>query len=582
MFKQVAAKFRGYRLADLPSDLTAGIAVAFLGAPQGLAHATIAGLPPAVGLYAAIFPGIVAGLLRSSSHVVVGSTNSLSLLVGVAVAAHASHDPLSTAITLAFMVGIFQVMAGLLRWGPIVDFVSGAVVIGYMTGAGVLIAAGQLHTVTGTHGPGGSLWNNVAGWIAALPDTNPASAGLAALSVALILIARRLSVRWGWPVPGPLVATLVGLLLHRFLSLGAYGVGEVGDLTPIAAALPQFSLPEFGRMRDLLSTAAAATVLSMVEAASVGRAIAQKTKQRIDPSQDLAGQGWANVVAAFASGMPVSGSLARSVLNERAGAKTFVAGIVAAVMTLAVLMALGGVLNAVPLPVLGGVILTVATDLVDFSKIKTVLRSSRADAATFVATTLGAWILTLDQAIYLGVSLSIILLLNQLREPKISELWFDKEGKVHEDATWRKELEDDAARVRILHLQGPLFFAVSPSLASAADAALADPRLKVLILRPQRAGQLDYTAAQLIVSLAEQIRQGGRRMFVVGLTAEGKAMLWRLGGERVLGEDAIFERQEEWLASLRAAYKHAHETLRAQESCSGAPVNAMAMSASAV
>ena len=146
-----------YSPRDLPADLSAALAVSFLAVPQGLAYATIAGLPPAMGLYAAAVPTIVGSLFRSSRSVVAGPTNAVSLLVGAAVATGLGGDPVGVALTLALMVGAMQLAAGLLRLGVVVDYISGPVVLGYITGAAILIGAGQLYNATATSGPRGTL-----------------------------------------------------------------------------------------------------------------------------------------------------------------------------------------------------------------------------------------------------------------------------------------------------------------------------------------------------------------------------------------------------------------------------------------
>jgi len=154
--------------SDLRHDAVAGVGVAFLAVPQAVAYAMIAGLPPAAGLYAAGVPVVVGSLFRSSRHVITGPSNALSLLVGAAVAGAVGADPVTTALTLALMVGVLQVGAGVLRLGVLVDYISRPVVLGYITGAGVLILAGQLPNVTGTEGAGGHLFEQVAGWVAGL------------------------------------------------------------------------------------------------------------------------------------------------------------------------------------------------------------------------------------------------------------------------------------------------------------------------------------------------------------------------------------------------------------------------------
>ena len=161
-----------YSVRDLPADLSAALAVCLLGVPQGLAYATIAGLPPAMGLYASAVPTIVGSLFRSSRSVVAGPTNALSLIVGATVATGVGGEPVTVALTLALMVGAMQLGAGLLRLGAVVDYISGPVVLGYITGAAILIGAGQLYNVTATEGPRGTLLDTLGGFVSSLGEAS--------------------------------------------------------------------------------------------------------------------------------------------------------------------------------------------------------------------------------------------------------------------------------------------------------------------------------------------------------------------------------------------------------------------------
>src|SRR5581483_11844780 len=192
---------RTYRLHSLRRDLLASASVTFLDIPQGVAYAIIAGLPPAMGLYAAAIPAIVGALFRSSRHVVTGPTNALSLLVGSAVAAQAAQNgasPMAIGVTLAFMVGVIQFFAGLLRLDAIADYISQPVWRGYITGAGILIGAGQLANAIGTKSTNGNLWEILAHWFSTLPHTQPLAVAFAFGTVIIVVVLRRMNHR----IPG--------------------------------------------------------------------------------------------------------------------------------------------------------------------------------------------------------------------------------------------------------------------------------------------------------------------------------------------------------------------------------------------
>ena len=227
--------FGRYDRHDLPADVMAAFAMLFLAVPQGLAYATIAGLPPAMGLYAAALPTVIGSVFRSSRHVVAGPTNALSLLVGASLGPAVGVSPAEAAVTLALMVGVFQVLAGTLRLGALVDYISSAVVLGYITGAGVLIAIGQLHNVTATAGPRGGPWVVIGGWLADLGHTSPLAVTVAVATIAGVFAIRWLNRRTQRRLPSAIVVIIASITVDLALGLEDRGLRVISDLAPIPA-----------------------------------------------------------------------------------------------------------------------------------------------------------------------------------------------------------------------------------------------------------------------------------------------------------------------------------------------------------
>ena len=297
----------------IPESLAA-LSVTMLAIPQGVAYALIAGLPPAMGLYACGIPVILGGLFRSSKHVVTGPSNALSLLVGSSLVACGSPDPIGTALTLALMVGLFQMAAGLLRLGGVVDYISSPVVRGYVAGAGVLIAVGQLPNATGVVSPqSGNLIERLSHWLQHCPNTHLLTVLVATLTIALILAFRRINPR----IPGGLITLFAAAGVSSFLDLNGRGLAVVSDIASVPTDMFAISVPNISTVQDLLPYAVACTVLSLVESAAVARSIASKTGQRLDSNMEFFGQGLANLLASFFNGYTISGSLARSTHNPQ-------------------------------------------------------------------------------------------------------------------------------------------------------------------------------------------------------------------------------------------------------------------------
>jgi SulP family sulfate permease len=534
--------------AALPADLGAAAAVVFLGVPQGMAYATIAELPPALGLYAAAAPAVIGSLMRSSHHVVTGPTNALSLLVGAAVLASTGVDPVAIAVTLALMVGVLQIAAGVLRLGAIVDFISSAVVLGYITGAGVLIGAGQLYNAIGTAGPRGRLHTTLIGWSETVADVQPLTVAVTVGTVAVIAL-----MRWRKSkIPSAIAAIGLATVVTAVFGLDEMGLKVVRDIAPVAAGLPPLSLPQLDLVAQLMPVAVACTVLSLIESNAVARSIAARSGQRLDASVEFTGQGFANLAAGLFSGYPISGSLSRSALNERAGARTPWAGAITGLMMIGILLVAGPALNVVPLAALAGLLLVVAWDLVDVPRLKATWKASMADRLALVSTIIGTWVLPLDQAIYLGVGLSVVLFMRRARLVEIVELVPDEQGEPLEVPLG--ELPEGACpRIRFVQVTGSLFFASSGPLMTALAPLTDDERVETIVLRLRRATGLDATAALAIGELASRLRSQQRELILTGIDDDEQRVLQRSGAAKAVGPERIIRATDRFLGGLTRA-----------------------------
>lgn len=520
---------RGTRRADL----TAALTVTFMAVPQGIAYATIAGLPPAMGLYAAAIPTLVASLTRSSFHVVAGPTNALSLLVGEAIAVGLGVDPVLAAVTLASMVGMMQIGAGVLRLGAMLDFVSRPVVLGYITGAGVLIAVGQLPNLT----------------------ANGLAVGVGLACAAAIVLLRRVNRR----LPGAMLAMGTATVAVWLFDLRGAGLSTIADLQPVPSGLPPLTMPDLSLVTALLPLAGAAMVLSLVESTAVARSIAAESGQRLDISREFVGQGLGNVAAGFFGGYPISGSLSRSALNHQAGARTRWAGVYAGGMMLLVLLALGPAIDYTPVAALAGLLLVVAWDLVDRTRIRQTLRATPADRLTFLATVVGTWTLRLDHAIYVGVLLSVVMFLRQARLLTVRQLRMDAAGGLHEVNGDGEEDERWFETVAIANVEGRLFFGVEAELRDAVDELLSDPKVNTLVLRLKRAQGMDATVCEVLRETAQRLAVGGGHLVIAGISQETLALLDATGALEAIGSEQVFPTEGSWFASFHTALHAAAE-----------------------
>jgi sulfate permease, SulP family len=553
-----------YSPRDLPADLSAALAVCFLAVPQGLAYATIAGLPPAMGLYAAAVPTIVGSLFRSSRYVVAGPTNALSLLVGAAVATGLGGDPVGVALTLALMVGAIQLGAGLLRLGAVVDYISGPVVLGYISGAAVLIGAGQLYNAIATTGPRGTLVDTLRGFVPTVGNASGLALGMAAGTVGAVIVLRLLARRMQRRVPDAMVAMLLALVLNVGLDLESHGLQVLSDLSPIPAGFPPPTLPDLASVGALMPVAVACAVLSLVESSAVARSLSVRTGQRLDASTEFAGQGLSNIAAAFFSGYPVSGSLSRSALTESSGAKSRVAGMLSGVLMIGVLLAFGPVLDHTPIASLAGLLFVVAWDLVDGRRLLRTLRTSKSDALALLVTVISTFVLDLDTAIYMGVGVSVVLFLRRARVMVVREMFRDADGNWQECKVGQDEVPGRLPGIRILQAEGPLFFGSTGELMTVLDDTLRDPRARVVILRLKRAQGMDATVAASLAEAARQAERQGRWLVLVALDAAQLRVLERSGAATAFPPAHLLTVRGRRFEALEVAVRMAEEHLARQ------------------
>lgn len=539
---------------EIAGDVWPALTVTLMAIPQGIAYAMIAGLPPAMGLYAAFLPTIIGSLFRSSRHVVTGPTNALSLLVGTAVASTANVDPITTAMLLALMVGVIQLGAGVLRLGVLVDYISLPVVLGYIAGAGVLIGIGQLPNLTETAGARGNVVEALRAWGSHLDGVNWTAIACGASTAVAIIVLRM----WRRTIPSALI-----VLSGWTAAVWASGLGDdlrtIADLAPIPAGLPSLQMPSVDGWIQLIPLAVAATVLSLVESSAVARAISTRSGQRLDLSSEFVGQGLANIAAGFSGAYPTSGSLSRSALNEQSGARTRIAGIYSGVAVGAALLVLGPIVDHTPIAALAGLLLVVAVDLVDVPRIREVIRGRRSDALAFAATVLGTWFLPLDKAIYLGVGISLVMYLRRARLLRITPLCVEADGTVSEG-------EGRCNAVRVLQVDGQLFFAAASELTAALDTAFADPDTRVVVLRVRRALGMDATIALLLGARAAHVRDLGQRLVLAGLGEQDRALLERTGVATIIGSDNISQPRSTILEGVSAIANQLHDEL-AEHDC---------------
>jgi SulP family sulfate permease len=550
----------GETRAALRGDVLAGITTGILAVPQGLAFALIAHVPPQHGLYAMIVPTIVAALIRSSPFLVTGATNTSALVIGALVAGFGAGPtyavPMMLLITL--LMGVIQVSAGVLRLGVFGRYVSHAVLIGFTLGAGTLIFADQLRNVLGIPvSPSPRLVETLEGLVPQLAAADLRAVAIAIVTWVIVLASARISRL----IPGAMIAIAC-------TALGAWALGWEEGASPIRvvgevpAALPHVTLPPLSieRVQLVLPASFAIAILGMVEAISIGKALSARAQVKFHANQELFAKGVGNVVGAFFGCMPTSASWTRSAINLQMGSKTRWVGVVAGLTVLVIMLLLGPAARYVPRACLGAIIMWIAVLMVDLESARYVWRWSAADAIVLVITYVSTLVFDIQYAIYLGVLLSLVLLVRRVGELQIVEM-VEVAPRVY------REIEIDAgtgsSALVLLALEGDLFFGVVEELEEHLS-RISGNGARAIIIRMKRAHAIDATAAEALANFAIHFQEkGGGRLILCGLKPELHAQVLRSHLGEVLGAENVLMTDKRHLESLRRAIDKARRDLLA-------------------
>ena len=415
--------FRLTTIETIKADFIAGLTGAIIVLPQSVAFATIAGMPPEYGLYTAMVVPIIAALFGSSFHLISGPTTAISIVVFAAVSKHAvpgSEEFIAMVLTLTFLAGVYQLVFGLAKFGLLVNFVSHNVVTGFTAGAALLIASTQIPYILGIDVTRGGSF--IETWINLYSGVGEFNIYL--LIVGLSTLGSAILIKLIKPqLPNLLIGMFVGGFLAFYLSSFTESIETIGV---IPTYFPPLSTPDFSlsSLKSLAPEAFAIALLGLIEASSIGRSIATKTNQRINPSQEFIGQGASNIVGSFFSSYASSGSFTRTGVNYEAGARTPLSAILAALILMLIVLLVAPLISYLPMAAMAGVILLVAYNLIDFNNIKKTFAFSRSESVIFTATFLATLLFELEFAIYLGVLLSLMFFIAKTATPEIHTLAF--------------------------------------------------------------------------------------------------------------------------------------------------------------
>ena len=538
--------FRLTTIETIKADFFAGLTGAIIVLPQSVAFATIAGMPPEYGLYAAMVVPIIAALFGSSFHLISGPTTAISIVVFAAVSKYAapgSEEFVALALTLTFLAGVYQLVFGLAKFGLLVNFVSHNVVIGFTAGAAILIASSQIPYILGIHIPRGEGFINT--WIDLYSgvgefDIYLLIVGLGTLVSAIIIKLIRPK------FPYLLIGMFVGGFLAFYLSSFTDSIETVGVMP---AYFPPLSSPNFSlsSLKSLAPEAFAIALLGLIEASSIGRSIATKSNQRINPSQEFIGQGTSNIVGSFFSGYASSGSFTRTGVNFESGARTPLSAILAALFLMVIVLLVGPLISYLPYAAMAGIILIVAYNLIDFQSIKKTFTYSKSESVIFTATFLSTLLFELEFAIYLGVLLSLMLFIAKTSAPEVHTLAFGSPPgeDIRKLQSIRKTPLVQCPQLKIIRIDMSIYFGSINHIQKQISQIVDNQRIYHILIVASGVNFIDLAGIEGLLIEHRRLKTLNGNLYLVDVKSSTYEFMEKVNFVNEIGRENFFESKEE-------------------------------------
>tara|TARA_B110000305_G_C19443417_1_gene643318 strand:+ start:285 stop:2108 length:1824 start_codon:yes stop_codon:yes gene_type:complete len=507
---------KGYGKESFKGDLNAGLNVALLAFPQGMAYAMIAGLPIQYGIYGSAVATILGMFFAGSRFIVLGPTNATSVILFTSFASMgvSTGEKMVLLPMLLLMVGVILMVGAYFKLANLIQFISRTVVTGYITAAALLIIANQIKNALGiTFDPtesANTFFEVLFLSVKKIPQFDSSTVTISAITLIIFLIIGKKFKT----LPNVAVTLIVVSIIYAFLS--ETGSFHVATLDSIATSGWLVTMPvfEMAQINQLGGAAIAIALLCVLEGTSIGKSLAARTGSRIDPNQEMFSIGMANVGCSFFSGMAASGSLTRSVLNWSSGAKTPLASYFSGIICVVGAVLLGPYLTYVPKSALAILVIFIGISLINMKQIRVVTKSTKSDACVFYMSLFCGLCFSLTAAIYIGAGLSIILFLKKVATPELVEYSFNEEGQLTEMDESDKRPDPE---ISIVHVEGELFFAAAELFNEQMRRVCEDENLKILVLKMRNAHNLDATSVMAFQELIHYMHEKNREVLICEL-----------------------------------------------------------------
>lgn len=536
-----------YQRAWLTPDVVAGLSVWALLIPQGIAYAGTAGVPAEYGLYTALGALVGYAVFGTSGQVITGPSATVAAVSASVVALLATAGTqtwTSFTAALAVTAGLVYLLLGFARMGWIANFLSRAVLEGFIFGFGIGLTFDQLHKILGVPKVDGSYVQVLIGTLEELPETNPTTLAIGVAAIALLLAMRRFAPR----LPRALIVVILGIIVSVAIDAPADGVAVVGT---VPTGLPSLALPAFpiDEIPTLILGALAVIFVGYSESLAAASNQASKHGYEINPSQEMVAQGAATGLSGLLGGYVVDGSLSKTSVADLAGQKTQMGSLVAAAGIVLTLLILAPLFTDLPEAVLGAVIIDAAIGLIKVDVARRFARTSRRDFAAFLAAALGLLFIGVLAGVLIGVVLSLVLLIAAVSTPPVRRLGFDRAHDVYVDAD-RYPTAETAPGIVVVEVSGALFFADARPFRDAVMPMATRPGVHCLVVDLGPSTFIDLDGADILTKVAEELGRRGVAVVLARVDDDRLDLLEQAGTVATIGgRDRIFPSVREAVAA---------------------------------
>jgi SulP family sulfate permease len=562
--KQNIKRVRRYFRGKFRADLTAGLTVTMVVIPQAMAYASILGISPIFGLFTAIVPTIISGIFSRFPYLMIGPTNPTALVTASVLVGYASQrNYVEFVFAVAIIAGIFNIVFGLIKLGSLTKYISNSVLVGFLTGVGILVISYQVSNLFGLQFQGvNNLWDLVKQFAKSLPQINFLSLFISLISFGLLILLRKVNKK----LPASLITIVITGLLVYFTgwhqSGGVKIVSDIGlpDRISLEFHIPKIDLREY---LNLIGAGAAVALFSAMESLSIAKAISQMTGKAIEPSQQLISQGAASFVGGFFNCMPSSTSPSRSIINVVNGAKSRASAILSGLSVLIFMLLFSNLIGYIPTATLASIVIFSAAGLINMNLIKLTWQSRSKSRVGMIITFVSTLVLPLEYAIYLGILSTILIYLGESSRVNLNGIIEDSNGKYLEVPI--EDLKMQQPPIAIINIEGDLYFAAAENLQEQLTKIL-ETKIQVLILRFRRTHLLASTGIMAIDQLLKTARDKDVKLLFCGIMEETYEPLKAAGVVDIIGEENIFTAHDTLFDSTQRALQRARMILQQNQS----------------